>query len=52
VCIAAVIPFTHLTHRRFFVMQRVTIQLSTVVVALSFAMATFAQEPVPSALLV
>lgn len=30
-------------------MQRVTIQLSTIVVALAFGMATFAQEPAPSA---
>ena len=30
-------------------MQRVTVQLSTIVVALAFGMVTFAQEPAPSA---
>jgi len=30
-------------------MQRVAVQLSTIVVALAFGMATFAQEPAPSA---
>jgi len=30
-------------------MQRVAIQLSTIVVALAFGMVTFAQEPAPSA---